>query len=514
MSDAEAMRDGIVEVRLEPGDGLAVIQTRLTEAGGDRVLVVAPRGCQALRRLYNLKLLARQAQRVEKDLAVLTPDPVIRALAGEAGLSAFHGRALAMRLPWRKPGQVRRRIEKLAQAVPRPPAPHPRRPRRRHPWVALLMVLLLLGLAGVLAVLAAPSATIVLTPATRLVSHTFQVVVDPEAEEADVDDRVVPARRLTVTFVGTAESGVTHQKDVPDAYATGFITMINKRPEPTTISQGAIVSTGTGVAIRFQTEEEVTLPPLGSARVPIRALEPGPSGNVRALAINSIEPRYALMVTVINDAPTSGGTMKRVGVVTYEDKERLHRTLLTRLAQEAAGHLEGKLDPGEFLVPESVSIVVLGETFSDAVDTLTEVLSLQMQVRGSGLAVAINDVGEVAAEVLERQVPQGFELMPESLQFQSRDSSLVQDEGGERYQVEVRVWGEAVARVDREEVVALVRGQPVEEAARVLAENMPLDGTPEVTVEPGWVHDVPWLGSRLPWVGLRYRVITREPSGS
>jgi hypothetical protein len=378
--------------------------------------------------------------------------------------------------------------------------------------VALVVLLLVLVLAGLVAVVAAPSATITVTPATRLVSHTFQVMVDPEAERVDLDDRVVPARRLTVTFVGTAESGVTDQKDVPDAYATGFITMINRRPEPTTIPQGAIVSTGTGVAIRFQTEEEVTLPPLGSVRVPIRALEPGPSGNVRALAINSIEPRYALMVTVVNDTPTSGGTMKRVGVVTYEDKERLHRTLLTRLAQEAAGHLEGKLDPGEFVIPESVSIVVLGETFSDAVDTLTEVLSLQMQVRGLGLAVSTADVGQVAAEVLEDQVPKGFELVSESLQFQPRGSSLAEGERGERYQVEVRVWGEAVARVDREQVVALVRGLPVEKAPRVLAANMPLAGTPEVTVEPDWVHDVPWLGGRLPWVGLRYQVITREPT--
>lgn len=501
------MRGDIIEIHLGPGDDLAAIEAQLKGAASEQVLLIVPRGCKALRRLVNLKLLARHARKTGKGLALLTSDATVHALAKEAGLSAFTWRALALRLPWCTPGDVRHRptLQELARALPRPPKPRVRRPRQRRPWLVLPVFLVLLGLVAALSALLVPQATITLTPATKEISHHFEVLVDPEVEAVDVQERVVPARRLTVTFVASAQSGTMQQKDAPDAPATGFVTLINRRPEPTTIPAGAIVSTGTGVAIRFQTQEEVTVPPLGSARVRIQAMEPGPSGNVRALAINSIEPRYALLVNVVNNEPTTGGTVKRVGVVTLQDKERLRSTLLSRVVQEAAGHLEGKLEPGEFLVPESIGVEVLGETFGEAVDVLSDVLSLQMQLRARGLAVAMADVGKVATGILEDQVAEGFELVPESLQFQPLIESATAE--GNQVRFEVRVWGTMVAKLDRGQVIATVRGLPIEDAAHALARKMYLADAPEVVVKPDWLEQVPWLSRRLPWLGLRVQVV-------
>jgi len=67
---------------------------------------------------------------------------------------------------------------------------------------------------------------------------------------------------------------------------------------------------------------------------------------VRAGTITRVEGPLALSVLVANDAPTSGGTLAKVGVVTEDDQKRLEAQLFEHLKQQAFEKLMERLRPG------------------------------------------------------------------------------------------------------------------------------------------------------------------------
>jgi hypothetical protein len=61
----------------------------------------------------------------------------------------------------------------------------------------------------------------------------------------------------------------------------------------------------------------------------------------------------------------------------------------------------------------------------------------------------------------------------------------------------VQVWGQVRADFGRDEVIAAVRGKPVEQATAALSARLPLDGPPSISVEPDWLGRVPWFPLRI-----------------
>ncbi|HID86624.1 MAG TPA: hypothetical protein EYP55_04495, partial [Anaerolineae bacterium] len=347
-------------IHLEPDDDLAMIRSRLERAGGREVLLVVPWRCRALRNLVHLRLLRRYANSLGLAVALVARDSTTRVLAREAGFSVFYSVWRGQRARWRP-------LEPKILAPTRPLAgtESPSQKRRIPAWLSpralargflglvgfalLILCLLAMGL------LILPMATITLTPATETLSETMEIQADPELTAVDYERVQIPARLVERVIEGQAEAPPAATRDVADARASGTVIFINKRNEPTTIPEGTLVSTSAGTIIKFRTVEEVTLPPQvgGRAQVSILAVDPGPSGNVKAWTINTVEPSLAHLVNVVNDAPTSGGSVKRVGVVTAEDRRRLRESLLQRLQQEAANALQGELGEDEFLAQES-----------------------------------------------------------------------------------------------------------------------------------------------------------------
>jgi hypothetical protein len=488
-------------VYLESTDDLAAVERRIAQAADDEVLLVVPRGFAPLRRPVNTKLVARHAQRLGKTAALATSDGAVREAGRAAGLSVFGHVGWAQRARWRRPEAVRlfrrQKAEGRRQKAEGSKLPATYRllsAVRRLLAVPVLLIALAVGAGLVLAVV--PEATVVVHPAVRDISADFELVADPQLDEADPASGKVPARLIETTFVGRAEASTASQKDAPDQPAKGQVTFVNRRTEPTTVPQGTIVSTSAGTRVRFRTEEAVDLPPRGSARVPVVAVDPGLSGNVPAGTINRVEPTLALAVNVVNNEPTRGGSVKRVGVVTNADKTRLREHLMTRLQLEAANNLQQKLEPGEYLPVEGVTFETFNELYNAGVDQETDVLTLQARVRASGIAIPSLAAGTMAAEALAEQVPRNFKLLPETLRFQPRRVLEVNPEGGQ-VRFLVQVWGQVRADFGRDEVIAAVRGKPVEQATAALSARLPLDGPPSISVEPDWLGRVPWFPLRI-----------------
>ncbi|MEZ4769106.1 MAG: hypothetical protein R2844_11870 [Caldilineales bacterium] len=99
---------------------------------------------------------------------------------------------------------------------------------------------------------------------------------------------------------------------------------------------GTMVAMSTGSNVSFETQAPASLPGGRGAQVtvPIRAVEPGPAGNVR-FSINTVEGPLAVSLNVINPSATGGGTVKDVAVVEQADKDKLRAELEQQAKQKA-----------------------------------------------------------------------------------------------------------------------------------------------------------------------------------
>jgi hypothetical protein len=318
------------------------------------------------------------------------------------------------------------------------------------------------------------------------------------------ETRTIPARRINKEISGTLQLRTTVTKTVPDARSTGTVTFTNLRAEEITIPPGTIVRTSAGVPIRFSTQTTVTLPGGVNNRVdaPIQAVDPGPTGNVRELAINTVEGSFALSLRVINTKPTVSGTLRSVRVVTADDKKKLEEQLLQQLKQQAPGVLNVGLKPGEFIPPDSILVDIQDRQFDRAVDEPADAVTLKATANAFGLAIDRADLEAVMETLLEKQLQTGYRLLENGVAVEILPGGKFQ---GIQLRQPIRAIGYAIPQIDPAKVAAGVQGKSIEEAQAFLASRLTL-------AQPANIRIVPPFWPRLPWLAFRIAVFIEEPT--
>ena len=505
---------------LEPDDEITSVVRRLRESDAGRVVLVASGRSKATTSAVALRLLAGVAAEEGREVA-LVADAAGRALAAEAGIPAFASVAEANAddaVPAEPPPARRAQIRVVrgdeARAVPVAPgvgpgdetmavpvaasAPAPPRTRAARPprstrrgfsraAVGVLVALLLLAVGALAAV--APAASIVVVP-NRLpiepVTYTISLPVD-ELDEGQVEAETE----------GTA-TGV-FSDPTP---AVGEVTFSNYNTSPVRVDAGTQVAAGEVV---FATAETIVVPTgfftiPGSARVGVTAIEPGPSGNLPADAIDTVldeAVRDALRAfsdnpnrIVRNEQPTGGGEENEEPEVTREDVTRARRAIRDDLSGQLAGELED--DPQLVYGPieaDDPRIPIPGNLIGRRGEEMFSLSGTQAYRRAS---IRLADVVTAATERLlgdESVIPAGRQVVADTIAVEVLGVTAA----GEELEVEVTVSAEGDPTLDEAEIRDRVVGLGEAEAEAALA---PL-GEVDVELWPGWVDSVPQLAWRI-----------------
>ena len=485
------------------------IRDRLEFAEADRVLLVIPLYSDVLKRRVDLQRVQRFAQEKRLEIALVTGDLERRTLAAELNFPTFFSVGA---------GQRRRRWRKAAAddfGAYRPPdrreARHAARDRdarltpnrlRRRIWAivktGLIGGVVLAIVFSVFAVL--PSAELVLVPQSERVVSNAMILVDPEMETVDVAGGRVPARSITSDIRGTATIPTTGRKFIPTSRATGVVFFVNQLNIPFRVQKGTVVRTSAGSqALRFVVVSDVEAPAgIGAqAQAPIEAVEVGAQGNVPANFINEIEGVAALSLRVSNPDETRGGGDREVTAVDPIDLDTARATLIENLKRQALETIAAnELAPAEFLLPSSLSIdAVLDATFDKEVTEQATELTLQMRVRFSALAVDSENANAIVFAAMQAQSPAGYGLLPDGLAFHRSGEALLRDTG--QYQFEMQGIGYAAAGIDVGRALEAIAGKPAGSAVRILAQSLPLQKPPRITIYPSWFPIVPLLPVRM-----------------
>ncbi len=488
-------------IELDPQDNIATIRDRLDHAQVSEVQLVVPTGLADLRNKVYLNLLKRKAQDKAIDLVLVVRDPEIRILAKEVGLpvtaSVARGHHLHLKRGKRpkaapaatSPGQMARQNSALASLN--------RQPSALARMISLLMVLgVLAALAFGFVLLVLPTASVTLTPATQAVEAQIEITAMPDLQGIDYERGQVPARVLSIELETSGSTPATGKRDVADAHAEGEVVFSNKTDQPVIVPRGTIVRSTAGAPIRFYTVAEAELPGRRAAytTVPIIAVDPGPTGNVRASTINTVEGELALQIDVINVQATRGGGLKQISEITSEDRARLKNTLLQRIQQEALSRLQAEIGGTEFIPADTVAVKVASENYDHAAGDVADMLSLTLKVVAQALVVGGEDANALVLSMLESNLPAGYVLYPDSVRYEPPEQLSVE---GSTVRFLMRASGVAWAEIDKAAVLSGIMGKPESEALAFLSEQWEYSQPPRLETEPEWLGRVPWAPYRI-----------------
>ena len=530
-------------VYLEPDDEITTAIAKLRGlADGEAVLIVPPGSRIATSRI-NFKLLAREAHERRLNVAAVSDDPAVRALAISAGLPTYdtvagaeqallnfreQDRQLAERLgrepdesgeppPWSstraadtrvmpspvveapvvegrsdgvRAGEGVRSADFAAgragvrssdtQVLPATDQPEARRRRSRRVPVAPLLVV------GLLAVLVAgvaygayaflPTATITLVPVTTPLNlDSFTVIADPGTAVVDPVAGTLPAQTIDLPLHVSDTFDATGAQ-VRETRATGTVRFRSENTVNTvSVAEGTVVATPGG--IEFETTEAATVPKAdfatstpGTVDVRVRAVRPGPSGNVTAGAITE-EPGNlsAQLVSVRNPDPTTGGERIEDKVIIQADYDAALAALTNRLDNALATALAdpNAIPRGLTAYPATAShdAPLADQPAVALVGTLAPTFTLAIDATGQVLAVNESLIDEIAAVRLDAALGPGRQMVGDQSTVNHGPGQVAHD----LISYEVDASALTYTAPDQQSLLNQVRGKTVTEARDILS---------------------------------------------
>ena len=533
---------------LEVDDEITTAIARLRAVADGEAVIVVPPGSRIATSRINFKLLAREANERRLNVAAVSDDPAVRALAISAGLPTYdtlpsaeaalatfrdQDRALAERLgrapgepppawPSTRSSETRVLPSPLVEAptvegrgpesqaemgdtqvLPAPERSAGGRRRRRVPIAPLVVVGLLAVLVAAVAYGAyvfLPTATITVVPATsQLRLDDFTVIADPGVAVVDPGAGSLPAQAIDLQLHVSGSFDATGV-DVHETRASGSVRFRSENTVNTVdVAEGTIVATAGG--IEFATTQAATVPRAdfststpGTMDVRVRAVRPGPKGNVAAGAITDLPaPLGAKLVSVRNPQPTDGGRRTEDAVVTQADYDAALATLTGQLESALVAALA---DPAS--VPRGLTAYAQtashGEPTVDqpaatVVGTVAPTFDLALDADGQVLAVNESLIDGIARSRIDDAMVAGQQLV--------EDSEAISYGPGQVASGFISYSVSASARIfrtlDAPSLIAQVRGKTVGEAKAILAQY----GMVDIVMWPDFVDRLPDQGTRI-----------------
>lgn len=455
---------------LDSDDDLGTVRSKLESSPADEIFLVVPRKAMTLRTPLEYRILARMAHELSGEVIIVSPDAMRRQMARQEGLRIRRGYRGVRRLA-EAAGAPRPWLPGIIDWLPLP-----------SPTTIITFVGLALLLAAV-ALLTLPEMRVTVTPETRTVKQTVDIVVDPGARAPDVARAALPGEDFKGVVEVNASVPTSGQRNVGAERARGEIVFTNRSGTLAVVPKGNVVIAKNGV--RFLTDQEVRIPPYtaNQVRVAITAETPGVGGNLGASEIQAIEGGYDNL-GLTNPRPTAGGTDRPARAVADEDVAKLKEELAKRAVEKAASDFRAKGGGAKSVPITSVKVQLETEKLDQAVGAQVDSLT----GRATYLATATGWDNQALNELVQRVVlaRNGGELwrLPLS-QLRLPPPNVL---GAQDQKISVRMEADAtlIRALDPDVIQGQLRGKSYDEAVEALRSVQGLAGPARVEVTPVW----------------------------
>ncbi len=389
------MKEDIQQIYLDADDDIVGIISKIESAGDSGIALVPPNRSTVLQSVVNLKLLRKAAKEADKKLVIITKDPNVLNAASQLKILIAANLDDEPQVPEAKgsnqslPSSVidgsqisdsdfdvadsatsklddgeegkksKNKKSKRFKAGKDKSVPDFDRFKKIIILSVLGIILLGLGVWGLLGLL--PSADVHIDGRTQNVSTDFDMNLDTEVDESDIEESVLAAQVREISRTLTTDFEATGEKTVGEK-ATGEISLVNCYTNPSetipagtniTGPEGLVYVTNQTVEVPFSSYSQGECEHDSTATVNVTADQIGPDYNKGSQTqFYTISGYNSSQLYGIGSA-MSGGSEEEVPVVSASDIEDAKEELLEGERDNAREELESLFDEGLYIVDSS-----------------------------------------------------------------------------------------------------------------------------------------------------------------
>lgn len=367
-------------------------------------------------------------------------------------------------------------------------------PEKNFYLVIIVSLLFLLFLAG--GSLAfywyVPTAKVSLFVRPKNYSKEIKIALDLNISDINYEEFVIPGEKVQASISQSQEIKTTGEKIVGDK-ASGEITLYNKTNKSQSFSQGTILL-GPG-DLSFLTDEETEIASAssqekeggvvityGKKKVKIIAEDIGPDYNFSANTEFTLKDYSSEAYSAKNEEALSGGTSRKIKVVSKEDQERLLKELSETLKKEAAEELRKKISGDYKFFEEGIKLETVNKKFNQEVDDESETLQLNLAIKAETLTYSEKDLRELLLAQIKSSLPQGYELRESETKIGIKESEFEDDKISFKGTVEAKL----IPQLDEEKIKEEIKGK-YREVTKEYFENLPSYQKVDIEISPAFL---------------------------
>ena len=516
-------------VYLEPDEEITSIIDKLKSLqDAKRVFLVTPKSANINQSVVNLKILKKEADKLEKEISLVTSDVVGRNLATQVGIPVYDSidadRPLVepvkeepnlndvieidmtertpikpppgVKVNYYNPDTTKESSQKsFKQHIIKSPVTHSMaspistekydepqfsRPKTSKKWVLKLIIFLLVVLAGcAIFYFTYPKATVDMVVKSEPVQEKIKITIDTSAQNISDDGKTIPGTNLSVDKDLTKEITATGKKDIGEK-ATGKVTLSNGSGSAVSLSTGTQLETSTGLV--FKTTSDVSVPAAtasvdaagnvaknpGKVDVSVEAAEAGDKYNITS---TSLSVANHSTITAGNSSSFSGGTTRQVTIVSADDianaQETLTNDLKSTIQTELGNNASGKKLN---IIADSIQYTTNSFTTDQKASDEVAKFNATLKARGDVIAFAESDYRSAVIKALGSKIPTDKELVL-STNDEIDQGSFTVDIAKGTMNIDGTIKTKLASKVDDEQIKNSIKGQSLTNAENTLRQN-------------------------------------------
>lgn len=315
-----------------------------------------------------------------------------------------------------------------------------------------------------------PKAEVKIFVEPKIILKETTVTADPNQKLVDEANKIIPGQVVETQVSGTAKDTASGQKEIGN-FAKGTVVIYNKTFESKTLSKGTVVSNSGGfkftldssvsIASQSATDSGITF---GKNTAGVTASVVGADSNLASGSELNVSNFSSTQVSAKAEGNFSGGTSKKVTVVSSDDQSRLLATLASTLRKQAQSKLQDKLLDKKIL-EEALLEEIITKSFTKNVNDQASDFSLNLTNKYKGTAYEDKDLKSIVSKLVVTQVEEGFTLNLDDTETQADVSKL--EKGGKLIFL-AKFKAKLMPNVDIENVKNKIKGKNINDAVKTI----------------------------------------------
>ncbi len=501
-----------VKIFLQPDDEITDVIDKIKKVEKSIIVLVIPESAMVLQSIVNLKLLKKEADDLDRRLAIVTDSKKGRQLAGQVGISVYK-KAKADEIEKEEESKkvvddIRSRFplsdsksseEKQEATEEKSKNKEKKRTKKGLSLAKVFLIALLVVLVGggsAWAYMSLDRANIKLKVDQESIEE--QVLVTASLDSGHQMGSF-KAELVEETATAQAKFDATGRKEVGGS-ASGDITVYNywsSDPQPL-VETTRFVHSSTGKL--FRTTETVSVPGTrvvegetvpGTITVNIKADEIGSSYNVGPgqFRIPGLPSAKQEKIYGRTDSGMSGGYEKEILVVSQQDYNQAKEELSAQLDEEINEKISNRLIEGQVIL-EGKEETILEESASPDIGQEAGSFKLTLKKRVKTLTYSQEDYLLAIKEKVDSNLSGQSELLADNLADDVEIKNINLDLKERQAKIKTMVNGVVVAKIDRDIIKENLFGKNEMEGERYLTGFSQIKDA-QIELSPFWVNRVP-----------------------